>query len=380
MKFYIIPLVFLLLSLEASGQFTNVDSTKFKMRFNIGFGAIASENPFSQKVFIDPYIDNLRTVLGGYYTGEVTDQPHPHGAIYSIFGTKTTFISSIDFYLNLLVEHRGASYGANDLNNIVVVPQIYGQVIDTLNRKKEPIAIRFLAGDLIDFKVGNGLQVYNLDVQGESLKIKYKNYYVQADHIGDVSNGVGLALEELLSFGAGLELSKHHVGLSFDLNSNNRRGREWFPHLSLTYNYQPAKFTELYFQAGSRWIDGSFRFSSSAVLIGADYSFSSNRFRLTLNPELRFYTEKYNQDYRSFQPLYRDLDNPDDYANTVGRYLYPLKNYYYSFSQWAVFTEYPRQYVFGAGLVAEAQYRIGKNFKTKLLFDYLGIKAERSGY
>ncbi|MEM7105930.1 MAG: hypothetical protein AAF502_22535, partial [Bacteroidota bacterium] len=46
----------------------------------------------------------------------------------------------------------------------------------------------------------------------------------------------------------------------------------------------------------------------------------------------------------------------------------------------AVFTEYPRQYVFGAGLVAEAQYRIGKNFKTKLLFDYLGIKAERSGY
>ena len=113
-----------------------VESTKLHMEFNIGLSGISSEYPISDDILLDAHIRNRRTARP-YFTGKLTDQPHEHGTIYTQFSTKTAFRKDYVFYVNLLMEHRGESYGGNDLNNIVVVPQMYGRLQDSIRIWKE---------------------------------------------------------------------------------------------------------------------------------------------------------------------------------------------------------------------------------------------------
>ena len=367
---------------ELFAQFEKADSSKIKMEFDIGLGGISSEYPFSKKIEMDQRIAAQRSSYSDYFTGYITDEPNEHGAIHTILSTKTTFRKGYEFYANLLMEHRGESYGGNDLNNTVVVPQMYGRLRDSLKIGGKSVEAFFHVGDLINYKMANGLQIYNIDVQGVILQLKHQNHYFKVVHLPDVSKGIGLALEEVFSFNLGSTFGKHQVNLSHDWNSNmlSNGTYTYYSHISLAYNTMLSEQLEFYSQIGSRKMPKDFSLQSSAAVLGFNTSFEFDKIQINLQPEFRYYSSWYNRNYLTPKVLYRDTNNPTTYSNTVGRYLYPLKNYYYSFSQWAVFTEYRNQDVTGMGLLADVKYQISNRLEARLELDFLRVKGERSGF
>ena len=57
-----------------------------------------------------------------------------------------------------------------------------------------------------------------------------------------------------------------------------------------------------------------------------------------------------------------------------------MKNYYYPFSQWAVFTEYGLRDVAGFGLLAKTEYQIANRLATSIELDFLRVDAENSQF
>ena len=361
------------------------DSTKLNIRFNVGLGGVSTEY-FSNKIVMDEELYFNRSAkpssFGDYFTGKLTDQPHEHGAIFSHFSSKTTFKPGYYFYANLYMEHRGESYGGNDLNNVVVTPFMYGRLRDTFNFLKKPMEIFVHIGDLINYRMAEGLQIYNMDVQGVVLQLEREGgYFFKVVHLPDVSKGIGLGLEEIFSFGIGKNFEgRHKIQFSFDYNSNMDGGRYvYFKHLSLAYSHSIGQENKLYFQMGSRSINGGFTPNTSAFLIGGNWELKNNKLKVRINPECRYYSSLYNKNYfNGGRALYRDLGNPSHYSNTVGRYLYPLKNYYYPYSQWAVFTEYRNKNILGLGLLANVEYQILPKFKASVTADFLTIQQKSS--
>jgi hypothetical protein len=62
------------------------------------------------------------------------------------------------------------------------------------------------------------------------------------------------------------------------------------------------------------------------------------------------------------------------YANSIGRYLYPLRKYETPFSQWAVFTDYVGYDMYGINLRSTMRYQFNPKLSTglDLDFNYLG--------
>lgn len=367
------------------------DSTKLNIKFNMGLGAVTTEYPFSNDIQIDPAINTRRRSLPlkKYYLGKLTDQPHEHGSIFTHFSTKTTFKKDYVFYANLLMEYRGESYGANDLNNAVVFPFLYGQLKDTIRIKRRPVELFLHIGDLFQYRLNQGLQVYNVDIQAMIVRMKYEDWQFQIVHLPDHSRGIGVALEELFSFNLSRFFEDHKINFAFELNSNSPYQdplsstllpNQYYTHLSLDYEYQLEDIGKFYAQIGARKFDTNFNQEAIAFLVGADLELQKEDLSIQLRPELRYYAKNYNLGYYNPTALFRDNSISTHYGNTVGRYLYPLKNYDYPYSQWAVFTEYQNQNVLGYGLNVELDKKLWNNFGVRFLADFLGIRADESNH
>jgi hypothetical protein len=374
------------LAMIVSGQ--RADSSKFKILFNLGVGAVTTEY-YSNKIVIDEPIaqQRARFPVNSYYTGELTDQPHEHGAMFTNFSAKASFREGYDFYTNLLLEYRGQSYGANDLNNAVVFPQFYGRLADSIQLGAHPLAISLHIGDLFQYRLNQGLQVYNVDLQAVILNLQYRSLHFEVVHIPDHSRGIGVGMEELFSFNTGWAYRTHRFNFSFDLNSNfpfnlpeysRTLPNRYYTHLSFDYKYQWNPNNYGYLQIGTRNIEGGFSAETAAALIGAQIETSLDKLQLQFNPEVRYYSRLYNLGYFTPDNFFRDNAISEHYANTVGRFLYPLKNYYYSFNQWAVFTEYQNQDVLGLSGNFKADYKINDKLGLLLELDYLGIGREKA--
>lgn len=367
-------------------QAQSTDSTKIKTRFKVGAGAVTTEY-FSDEIRIDRhvYIQRALRPSKNFFTGELTDQPHEHGSIYGILSSKTSFKPGYDFYANLMMEYRGESYGANDLNNAVVFPQLYGRLKDTLSLKSKPLHLMVHIGDLFQFKLNQGLQVYNVDVQAMLVELEYENYHFKIVHMPDHSRGIGVGLEELFSFNLGWRQKQHRFNFAYEFNSNVPYNfaspsipliNTYYTHLSFDYEWQWSPDNRLYFQLGSRRINEQYALNSSAIVAGAEMLYTSNKIKWTIKPEIRYYSSLYNLGYYTPYVLFRDNSTQLDYANTVGRYLYPLKNYNYPFSQWAVFTEYQEQDILGVGLNTDLNIQLGRKTGMSINGDYLGVDSD----
>ena len=91
----------------------------------------------------------------------------------------------------------------------------------------------------------------------------------------------------------------------------------------------------------------------------------------------------YNAAYYEPNKLYRDIvlknSNPE-YANTIGRYHYPIKNAFNKFSQWAVYTEYQNLDVLGIELRSEINKPIAKKMDLNLKIETITIIREKINF
>jgi hypothetical protein len=304
----------------------------------------------------------------------LTDNPLFHGAFYALFNTRATAYEKYSLDLDLLMEHRGMSYGFYDMDNVVFFPYFMFSLHDNYKILNEIFTVKLQTGSFREGKVHEGLKIYNLDYHGAKFKFSWRDVFFTYNHIGDLAHGDGLRLEELYDFATGIKLLDRpnnmvEWGVFYAMNNYDANEIDYwlFTPLNLKQNKMGAyhysnygtwgkyschdNFT-LYFQLGIRETPYINLLENSAFLFGSEYQIEYQKFQLKINPEFRYYGWMYNYTHKDNSISYRK--NPTDtanyYSNTKGRYLYPLANYNNNFSRWAVYTDYQYQNIAGAEL------------------------------
>ena len=360
------------------------DSSHWKVILDIeGSGLHLSPIKNHDEINIDPTLSVKRNTNNpfGRNKGVATDNPNFHAATYAGLKLNTSFRRKYQLHGNLYFEHRGASYGANDQENTVWFPEIFFIIQDTFQVFNRKFGIDFKLGNQSQHQVENGLKIYNLDDQGLDFKISHKNFFIRYNQIGDLSFGIGLDLEEYMHYAIGYENKDFKISISRAWNSMIywRQGVQSYQEWNLSGNYFLNKNYEFYFQVGTRYFQGYDIQENSAFVIGAKCTFIKNK-KITwfAHPKIRYYSANYNYGHYYPRVIYRK-SNGNVYSNTVGRYLYPLRNYYYDFDQWAVFTEYQNQDVLGLGLKTNFKIKIYTNFQIESELETLSIRR-RGGF
>jgi hypothetical protein len=366
------------------------------------------------------HIDNVSNIWGSRVfpqSNMVTDNPLFHGAFYSLIKSETSVHSKYKLDLDLLLEHRGMSYGLYDMNNVVIFPYYKFIIPENVNLLGDSLNILLHFGSFMQGKIHEGLKIYNIDYHGFICKLDWRRFFFQYYQIGDLSWGIGLRLEELYDYSIGyniIEESERKLKFGLNLSINNYAAQNidslLFKHLDLAQNdfrsyyysnygiwgeYTFLNKAGIYFQYEIRNTPYINIAENSAILIGGNIKLNYSKLCFTINPELRYYGWMYNFAHKDDSVSYRKKSSGvDKYSsNTVGRYLYPLMNYNNNFSQWAVYTDYQYQNIAGLEMRVNLKRQLYKsidvdlesesctlikeyNYKGKKTFTYLFYSAQ----
>ncbi len=380
MKTKILPLALLLFAQFISAQ----DSTKWKINYDFEASGLHISPVFSSKeILMDPIIYKKRRSNNIFRPRRefVSDNPNFHTASYIGIKLGTSFKDKYKFQSNLFFEHRGASYGPNDRDNIVWFPNFQFSAIDTFIILKKKIVVEGKAGNFVQAQINNGLKIYNQDYQGINFRISHHDFFFEYHQVGDLANSIGLNLEEYIHLSIGFENENIRLILSQNRNlTGNRFAFESYWDSDISINYFFNEIDEMYFQYGHRYFSNFDLVENGAFVLGAKYSIISNdKIKWKLNPSLRYYSTNYNEGHYDPNFTYRD-PNKNLYANTAGRFLYPLRNYYYDFDRWAVHTEYQDENIYSLGLKTDFDIKLWERFHIKTNVETLSIHREEEFY
>ncbi len=316
----------------------------------------------------------------------LTDAPLYHGAFYGLIKTKTSFKNKYSFLLDLMVEDRGISYGINDVNKFMVYPIYQFQLNEKIRIFSDSLKIAIAAGSFMNNRLHQGLKIYNIDTQGSDISLQWKNLSLQFHKVGDLSYGVGLALEELtdyslvynlkftdnkwLKFGANYnvnEYSWNYSNIKYDFFNNDP-----YNCYGVFGEYHATKHTKYYFQYEVRDTKNANYFERSGFVLGSKHEMKKSKVTAMLNAEFRYYGWLYNFRHKEDSVFYRAKNGNSivvNRPNTVGDYLYPLTNFDNPYSQWAVYTDYQYQNIAGAEIRADVNWEFIKHWNAKINFE-----------
>ena len=372
----------ILLSNFFTGRITAQD-TAHKVSFSLkaafwGTFVAYPENPQTNRPkYLDINSFNARDTL--------KDSPIKHGAYYAVVKSTTTFTPGIRLTINLYGEHRGLSYGMYSRENVVVYPVFFLQVKDSVKFLKRRFLIEGKVGDLIDKRTEEGLFIYNVDAQGGELYISSPGWTTSFAWYGDFFAGIGLNIDDVYAFSLKKTLGKkNNTTAGIALYGFPPPLTRVFNHLyySVYFSHQYDK-AKVYAQAGyqSGRNKGSFYSSGlrqqSAFVAGVNFKYGNNKWSGKTTAEVRYYGSSINLLHSDSRVRYRNPDE-DLYANTIGKYLYPLRKYDNPFSQWAVFTEYAVCDVGAESISGDINYFLTKKTKAALEYDLNYITAKEN--
>jgi hypothetical protein len=350
------------------------DSTR-KVTFKIGaeFWGTYVTHPYNPRIHRSQYLRDIqRYSFDDYDT--LKDSPLKHGALYAAVKTTTSLTPGIHVKFDMYGEHRGVSYGMYNKQNVVLYPVFQLQIKDSLNLFHRKFIIDATVGDFLDARLDEGLFIYNMDVQGGVGSVSMGKWKATAQWFGDLTRATSLNIDDVisLSLSRGLgQQNKTRVGLAITgMNLPHERIEN---HLYYSaFARHSFKQTNVYLQAGIQGDDrGGFydnRLKTQlAVVAGGNTNLSYGKLTAAATAEARYYGSSINILHNVNYVRFRDPSG-DLYANTVGEFLYPLRNYDKPFSQWAVFTEYGGCDVFGATLRGKLNYQVSK--KTAAIVEY----------
>ncbi len=307
----------------------------------------------------------------------ITDNPLRHGATYVALQTQTTYRNKIDLFADLYGEHRGVSYGLYDRSNTLLYPIMRVEARDTVNVLSNQFEVSGKAGQFLNERLDEGLIIYNIDVQGLQIRTAFKHFELQYTLYGDLCNGIGLNIDDLEAHSIRRKFSngKDHIGFSWVLARPPFYPLKNYFNLNLFGRKSFGK-TNLYAQLGYRplEIDPAAEqnlLHQAAFVVGVKTEKQGKRFRHEALVELRHYGWQFNFTYMGLGTRYRRPANDinEMYANTVGKFLYPLRKFTTPFSQWAVFTEYPGYNILAASLQGKFIYHFSQKFEGGLDYD-----------
>ncbi len=325
---------------------------------------------------------HLDPILHRHYSyspaGETSDNPFLHSAVYGILSSKINYRNKYKLYFNIIGEQRGWSLGTNYTGSNIFIPQFKLIIEDTLKICNQNVSFSGHLGDIPQARVGNGLKFYNVDIQGLSTSFQWKEIYFKFSSISDLQYGYALYIQEAQNYSIGYSNIKSSENKGIDIGvilSHIRQGhsiKKEYVEYGSVLKYQFNDRNNLYVQAGlknSPYINVS---DNSAILIGGNIKIIHNKYTLKFNPEFRYYGKKYNESHYNRDQLFRGDPDPVR-PSSIGKYLYPLKDYYYPISQWAIYTEYRARYVLGTELRIDLQHNIKNRLKANLNVENLWI-------
>lgn len=318
----------------------------------------------------------------------VTDNPLRHGATYVALHTQSGYRNKVFLFADVYGEHRGVSYGLYDRNNTLLYPVLRIEAKDTLRFFSKVVELSGKTGQFLDERLDEGLTIYNIDVQGIQLRARLKNIEFQATLYGDLSNGIGLNVDDLVAHSVRRQFSdrNNYIGLSWVIAYPPYAPLKNFYSLNF-FGRKSGKDRAVYFQLGYRpFSDDFFKkqtvFDHAAFVAGASTQYEGKRFRYETAVELRHYGWLFNALHSDARVRYRmpASNVVEMYANTVGNYLYPLRKFSTPFSQWAVFTEYAGFTVNAVTLQGKSAYLFSRKAECGLAYDFNLIQGRLNDF
>jgi hypothetical protein len=360
------------------------ESLSKKINFDISAKVWMQQNfENNSKISMPNFIKERRnnTTLLPISFDKITDNPLIHGASYVDIATTTTYKQKVKIYFDLFTEHRGVSYGIFDKNSIIVLPIFSIKANDTFKLLKKAIFFEGSAGMYLNEKLDEGLTIYNIDAQGYKFKLENKKWGYQYTVYGDFINGIGLNIDDLHSFSIWRKLNnKDSTNIGVSLNHKTRTPFSTSDNktFNLFGNTNIGK-AKLSFQLGyrpSNNLYNFFRISNNitqklAAFIGLEKDFYINGISIKNKLEFRYYGSIFNERNYNYGLLYRNPATNDFemYANTIGKFIYPLRKFDTPFSQWAVYNEYTNSSVLSLNLRGSLDKDLNKNINFNILYD-----------
>jgi hypothetical protein len=369
------------------------DSTQWKFNKKIEYWSKWQTHSAHAVVSMPFFIRDKREVINGYQVptlyDTITDNPLQHGAIYLALKTQTSYKSKIFLFADVYGEQRGISYGIFNRNNTVLYPVIRIEAKDTQNIGKHAFILSGKAGQFLDERLDEGLVIDNIDLQGFQIGFKWKDIQFHYTHYGDLSYGIGLNIDDLSHIALQKQWeSRGHIGLS--VVGSQPPYQPLRDHLNFSlFGGIGFGANKLYAQIGYRpyvnpvFVSHDFRLGEQlAAVLGWQWSKKKGSFRHDHTFELRYYGFGFNAGYYNWDTvLYRRAatDVLNNYANSIGTYLYPLRKFDTPFSQWALFTEYQGFDLGVATLRGNTSYRLSPQLEAFTEYDFNLIYSELFG-
>ncbi len=266
------------------------------------------------------------------FFNQVTDNPFHHFAIYSGVSHRLTLANKYKIETGLFIEERSFSGGSNTVSNWFVFPKIKIEARDSIRLFNRLVALEIKGGDFWNEDVFDILRFYNIDYQALLARAEFGKFSLGIFTIGDLSRNIGLDLHELYRFSLGYSNKDFENIFSVSINQllDDNRGNHLVPsdiNLSNHIRFKLPSSVELLGQLEARINE----INKTSFAIGIQGKYASNS--IDIRSSLRYYQSDFNRGYFSNVPQYATL------TSYVGEQLYPLKNYYRDYSQWAAYSE-----------------------------------------
>lgn len=370
-------------------------STK-QIRFNVTAGFIThksmggnGENPeFTAPEYLQKRRPTEPAVaqMWGLNNDRVTDSPLGHGPLYLRTHAWYSPIDALELYGSLAIDHRGMSWGPYNTDNIAYIPRFSAMYNSKKPLRAMPDSIRVFGkiGYFEDFRNYEGLVLYNLDLQGLSGGVQYRKLQLRATLFGDLIRGFGLGIDGMNDYQISLLGLNQRNYWKVDLKAGVQ-SMKGFPAtggdqniLTLSAAFYKNK-KRIYSEIGYRKTDFSSGLNT-ALLLGFHNEMRSGKITADVRAEYRYYGGGFNYQFKNEEAThFRDVNNAAG-SNFIGDMVYPLSFFGRPFSQWAVFTEYDKQWVQGATVFGSAGYEIKKNISvfTDIDFNLILAQGERA--
>jgi len=318
------------------------------------------------------------------FRGVYSNYPQWHFSMFGGLATETQLAHGYTLRFTLIGEDRAGSYGVLKRNNMVVFPQVSVDLKDTIQWKQHKVAVRLLIGDMPNFRYRNGLAIYNVDAQGANVALTYRHLELGFTSITDLSQHVGIGIGEVYGYNAALTqlpLNENYswsVGGAIDLLLGGTEATlPNLPHLYLNVDHKQKRqgfYAELGYRFKTRTTSGGILLpeSTPSEKVAGVIGFYAGRlvhpkWRFRQRVELKYFGLVYNQGRTSFGNKYTSTNS------FLGDYLYPLRNAYRPFDQWAVYTEYAGQNVAALSWYSQNKWRLSSKFQFMANLETIGL-------
>ncbi len=315
----------------------------------------------------------------------VTDNPLGHGPMYIRPHAWYKPVPSLEIYASLAIDHRGASWGPYNTDNIAFIPRFHGEFEDWMKRRNgDSVRVFGKIGYFEDYRLNEGLTLYNLDVQGLLIGFQSGRFIFSTSRMGDLIRGYGLGIDGLTDYQFGWIGLPVTSSLHMDLRAGIQRmigfpatgGDQQIPTVSIALYKNQMR---LYAEGGYR----STSFSTGqniAAVVGLSDKIQSGKFSSEWRAEYRYYGGGFNYQFRNEAAThYRDVNRAAG-SNFIGDAVYPLSFFGRPLSQWALFTEYDKPWVQGITFTGNPSIEIAKNLRlfTELDVNLIMADGERA--